>query len=98
MTIRILSGLAPGTRVLVDGLPYEARQQVGDGRIFLDRKTGDEIFLTNAVQRRMASEYRLTLDDIPKNIQEQIVRGRKASFETFTFAERMVWRIQVANA
>jgi putative transposase len=90
MSTNVLTGIRSGAKVLVDGSSYEAGPLIGDGRIFLDKKTGDEVLLSNAAQRKMALEFRLVLDELPKHLSEHIARARAASFSIFSFVDRTI--------
>lgn len=86
----VLAGVEPGAKVLIDGVPHQARRKIGDGCVFADPRTGDEILLSGAAQREMAREFRLVLDDLPKNIVKHIARARETDFKVFSFADRTV--------
>ena len=90
MTNRVLAGIKPDTKVLLDGILHTAGDARGDGRIYKDFKTGDECFLTGAQQRQMAVEFRLVLGELPDDFVEHIARARQAAFKTFSFVDRTV--------
>ncbi len=90
MNSQMLTGIKPGIRVLIDGRKHEARGVVADGRMFIDVETGDETYLTSAQQRLMASEWRLVLADLPKNIEDGIARGRAANFAAYDATNRTI--------
>ena len=78
MSNRVLTGIEPETKVLLDGILHIAGDAVGDGRIYRDFKTGDERYLTGSQQSHMAAEIRLVLDDLPEDLIEKIARAREA--------------------
>ena len=90
MSNRMLVGVKPKTNVLLDGIPHIAGEAVGDGRTYVDLKTGDERFLTGSQQRDMVAEFRLVLDDLPGDLVDHIARARQASFKVFSFVDRTV--------
>ena len=90
MSNRMLVGVKPKTNVLLDGIPHIAGEAVGDGRTYVDLKTGDERFLTGSQQRDMVAEFRLVLDDLPGDFVDHIARARQASFKVFSFVDRTV--------
>ena len=90
MSNRVLTGIEPDTKVLLDGILHIAGEAIGDGRIYRDFKTGDERLLTGAQQRAMATEFRLVLDELPEDLVDHIARARATDFKVFSFVDRTV--------
>lgn len=90
MSNRVLTGIKPDTKVLLDGILHTAGEAIGDGRIYRDYKTGDERLLTGAQQRDLAANFRLVVDELPEDFVEHIARARATAFKIFSFADRTV--------